>query len=149
MYYASTLSSLPDTSSGDVVDMVLRIVGGGPARLTAGIYAGRSGLKAAVLEKSTVGGQALVTPVDGVFIAIGYTPKNEIAKMLGLAIDEEGYIKVDGKQRTSLPMVYAAGDVTGGIKQIATAVGQGAVAAITVFEDLSNPYWKKKYKSGE
>lgn len=85
-----------------------------------------------------------VLEVDGVFIAIGYVPNNEIAKMLDLELDSEGYIKVDSKQRTSMHMVYAAGDVTGGVKQIATAVGQGAVAAITAFEDLSNPYWKKK-----
>jgi thioredoxin reductase (NADPH) len=85
-----------------------------------------------------------ILEVDGVFIAIGYEPNNEIAKMLELLIDKEGYIKVDEKQRTSVPLVYAAGDVTGGVKQIATAVGSGVVAAITAFEDLSNPYWKKK-----
>jgi thioredoxin reductase (NADPH) len=82
--------------------------------------------------------------VDGVFIAIGYTPNNDIAKKLNLALDENGYIKVDDKQRTSMPLVYAAGDVTGGVKQIAAAVGQGVTAAITAFEDLSNPYWVKK-----
>jgi len=85
-----------------------------------------------------------VLEVEGVFVAIGYVPNNEIAKMLDLKLDSEGYIKVDSKQRTSMHMVYAAGDVTGGVKQIATAVGQGAVAAITAFEDLSNPYWKRK-----
>ncbi|GER92411.1 thioredoxin reductase [hot springs metagenome] len=84
-----------------------------------------------------------VLEVDGVFIAIGYVPNNEIAKILGLRLDSEGYIKVDSRQRTSMHMVYAAGDITGGIKQIVTAVGQGAIAAITAFEDLSNPYWKK------
>lgn len=85
-----------------------------------------------------------VLELDGVFVAIGYVPNNEVAKMLNLALDDEGYIKADNKQRTSAKMVYAAGDVTGGIKQIATAVGQGAIAAITAFEDLSNPYWKKE-----
>lgn len=106
-----------------------------------------------IIGKDHVGGVSLqnlkdnsikVLEVDGVFVAIGYVPNNEIAKMLGLVMDREGYIKVDSKQRTSMHMVYAAGDVTGGIKQIATAVGQGAVAAIAAFEDLSNPYWKKK-----
>lgn len=105
-----------------------------------------------ILGKDTVSGVKLQNlkdnaissmDVEGVFIAIGYTPNNEIAKMLGLALDREGYIKVDGKQKTSMPMVYAAGDVTGGVKQIATAVGQGTIAAITAFEELSNPYWKK------
>ncbi len=82
-------------------------------------------------------------PVAGVFVAIGYIPNNEVAKMLSLKLGKEGYIKVDSRQMTSLERVYAAGDVTGGVKQIATAVGQGTVAALSAFEDLSKPYWKK------
>lgn len=82
--------------------------------------------------------------VDGVFVSIGYEPVNTLAKNLGLELTEDGYIKVDERQRTSMPGVYAAGDITGGIKQIVTAVGQGSVAAITAFEDLTNPYWKEK-----
>ncbi|MFA5352740.1 MAG: FAD-dependent oxidoreductase [Thermodesulfovibrionales bacterium] len=82
-------------------------------------------------------------PVEGVFVAIGYVPNNEVAKILRLSLDKEGYIKVDDRQRTSERMVYAAGDVTGGVKQIVTAVGQGAIAAITAFEEISTPYWKK------
>lgn len=81
---------------------------------------------------------------EAVFVAIGYEPINEIAKKLGLDLDEEGYIKVDEKMRTSTPMVYAAGDITGGVKQIVVAVSQGSVAALTAFEDISNPYWKEK-----
>jgi thioredoxin reductase (NADPH) len=75
-------------------------------------------------------------PVDGVFISIGYEPANSPAKMLGLKLDQEGYVVVDDHQRTSMPLVMAAGDLTGGIKQIATAIGQGAVAALTTFHDL-------------
>lgn len=71
-------------------------------------------------------------------------PENDVAKMLGLELDEEGYIKVDERNRASMPMVYAAGDVTGGVKQIAVAVGQGSIAALTAFEDIANPYWKGK-----
>ncbi|MBA4372226.1 MAG: hypothetical protein C0402_05140 [Thermodesulfovibrio sp.] len=80
--------------------------------------------------------------VEGVFIAVGYIPANQLAVSLGAALDEEGYIRVDSRQRTNIGHVYAAGDITGGIKQIVTAVSQGAVAATTIFEDLSNPYWK-------
>jgi thioredoxin reductase (NADPH) len=86
-------------------------------------------------------------PADGVFVAIGYIPNNEVAKMLGLEIDEEeGYIKVDKNQRTSMPMVYAAGDITGGVKQIVVAVSEGSLAALTAFEDMTSPYWKKEKK---
>lgn len=82
--------------------------------------------------------------VDGVFIAIGYTPTVELAKKLGIALTPEGYIKRDSHHRTNIPGIYSAGDVEGGYKQIVTATGQGAEAALAIFEDLVNPYWKSK-----
>jgi thioredoxin reductase (NADPH) len=82
--------------------------------------------------------------VDGVFIAIGYTPTVELAKKLGIALTPEGYIKRDAHHRTNLPGIYSAGDVEGGYKQIVTATGQGAEAALAIFEDIVNPYWKSK-----
>ncbi len=78
-------------------------------------------------------------PADGVFVAIGYVPNNETAKALGLELDDEGYIKVDlTTMRTSQPRIYAAGDITGGLKQIVVAVGQGSIAAMSAFEDISS-----------
>jgi thioredoxin reductase (NADPH) len=81
-------------------------------------------------------------PVDGVFVAIGYVPSHELAAKLGVATDDEGYIMVDKGHRTNVKGVYAAGDITGGFKQIVTAVGQGSLAATTIFEDTAHPYWK-------
>jgi thioredoxin reductase (NADPH) len=92
-----------------------------------------------VLDKSVS-----TVKVDGVFIAIGYIPNNELAKKLGVETDEEGYVKIDHGHRTNAPGIYAAGDITGGFKQIVTAVGQGAVAAMSIFEDISHPYWIEK-----
>ncbi|MGD9306412.1 MAG: thioredoxin-disulfide reductase [Desulfobacterales bacterium] len=83
-------------------------------------------------------------PVDGVFVAIGYTPAVELASKVGLELTQEGYISHDGKHRTNVPGIYSAGDVEGGYKQIVTATGQGAEAAMTIFEDLINPYWMKQ-----
>ena len=83
---------------------------------------------------------------DGVFIAIGYEPAVELAEKFGLEINADGYIQQDGKHRTSVPGVYSAGDVEGGYKQIVTASGQGAEAAMTIFEDLINPYWLDREK---
>jgi thioredoxin reductase (NADPH) len=97
----------------------------------------------AVLE-NTVDKSQKTIQIDGVFIAIGYTPNNELAKKLGVETDEEGYLKVDPGHRTNIKGLYAAGDITGGVKQIVTAVSQGAIAAMSIFEDISNPYWKKK-----
>lgn len=84
-------------------------------------------------------GKIMEMPVDGVFVAIGYVPQNELAKQLGLELDDQGYIKTDlMTMRTSMPNVYAAGDITGAPKQIVVAVAQGSVAAMTAFEDLAN-----------
>ncbi|MFO7708930.1 MAG: FAD-dependent oxidoreductase [Desulfobacterales bacterium] len=87
--------------------------------------------------------QTSVFPTDGVFIAVGYEPAVELAGKLGLELNADGYIRHDGKHRTNLPGVYSAGDVEGGYKQIVTAAGQGAEAAMTIFADLINPYWQK------
>jgi thioredoxin reductase (NADPH) len=86
-------------------------------------------------------GETSTFKTDGVFIAIGYTPAVELAQKLGLEINADGYIKHDGKHRTNVPGIYSAGDVEGGYKQIVTASGQGAEAAMSIFEDLINPYW--------
>jgi len=81
---------------------------------------------------------------DGVFLAIGYTPAVELAQKAGVALTENGYIQRDAKHRTNIPGIYSAGDVEGGYKQIVTAAGQGAEAAMSIFEDLINPYWQHK-----
>jgi thioredoxin reductase (NADPH) len=78
--------------------------------------------------------------VNGVFLAIGYDPAVELAKKIGLDLTDEGFIKHDN-YKTNIPGIYTAGDVSGGYKQIVTAAGHGAEAALAIFEDLINPYW--------
>jgi thioredoxin reductase (NADPH) len=69
-------------------------------------------------------------PVQGMFVAIGVVPKAHFLADI-LQLDPDGYILTDQECRTSMPGVFAAGDVRKKIlKQIATAVGDGAVAAI-------------------
>ncbi len=82
-------------------------------------------------------------PVDGVFIAIGYAPSVDLAKKIGIQLTQDGYIEHDTRHRTSIPGIYSAGDVEGGYKQIVTAAGQGAEAAMAIFEDLIHPYWQR------
>jgi thioredoxin reductase (NADPH) len=82
-------------------------------------------------------------PTDGAFIAVGYQPSVELAQKIGVEITPDGYIKHDSRHRTNLPGIYSAGDVEGGYKQIVTAAGQGSEAALAIFEDLVNPYWKQ------
>ncbi|GAB6035675.1 FAD-dependent oxidoreductase [Fundidesulfovibrio butyratiphilus] len=74
---------------------------------------------------------------DGLFVAIGEAANSEAAARLGCELTEAGDVVVDAGMRTNVPGVYAAGDVTGGVRQIVTAVGQGATAALSIFEDLA------------
>jgi len=78
--------------------------------------------------------------VDGVFISIGEIPQNKLAKNLGIKLDENGFIIIDKQQRTSLKGVYAAGDITGGLRQIITACAEGAIAALSSTEVLNKKY---------
>jgi thioredoxin reductase (NADPH) len=70
-------------------------------------------------------------PVDGVFIAIGVAGGTELAKKLGAETDANGIV-VDNDMRTSVPGLWAAGDCTPGIKQIAKAVYDGAAAGMGI-----------------
>ena len=78
--------------------------------------------------------------INGVFISIGEIPKNLIAKEMNIKLDEKGYIIVDKNQRTNIKGVYAAGDITGGLRQIITACAEGAIAALSTTEVLGKNY---------
>jgi thioredoxin reductase (NADPH) len=68
-------------------------------------------------------------PVSGVFVYVGVDPASVIAKNCGVAIDERGYIKVNEKMETNVSGIYACGDITGRVLQVATATGEGCTAA--------------------
>ncbi len=95
----------------------------------------------AVRLKNNRTGESETLPVQGVFVAIGYLPAVDLARGIGVALTDEGYIARDARHRTNIAGIYSAGDVEGGYKQIVTAAGQGAEAAMSIFEDLINPYW--------
>ena len=75
-------------------------------------------------------------PIDGIFVAVGEEPLSKFAKDIGVEMNHEGYIITDKFQRTNIPRIYAAGDITGGIKQWVVACSEGAVASLSAFEDV-------------
>ena len=74
---------------------------------------------------------------DGVFIFIGMKPNVQLFKNK-LELDQWGYIKTDEDMRTSLPDVFAVGDVISKkYRQITTAVADGTIAAIVIAKELN------------
>lgn len=74
---------------------------------------------------------------DTIYAALGSEVRSELGAPLGLERSSEGCIKVDAHQRTSVPGLYAAGDVVLGLDQIGVAIGQAALAATAIRNDLS------------
>ena len=74
---------------------------------------------------------------DSVYPALGSDTHTQLAEMLGAAQAGDDCIRVDSHQRTSVPGLYAAGDVVHGLDQISHAMGEGGVASTTIRNDLA------------
>ena len=84
--------------------------------------------------------------LDGIFVEIGADPRLEIPNQLGLEINSDtGEVHVDKHQTTSETGIYAAGDLTDGtdLKQTITAASQGAIAALSAYQNVLNSKVKK------
>ena len=89
--------------------------------------------------KDIVTGEEKTVNLDGIFVYIGVIPQTSFLKNIGVELDRHGFIVADEKGRTNVPGIYAAGDVlSGSEEQIATAVGEGSKAAITLYTDIIN-----------
>lgn len=75
---------------------------------------------------------------DVVYSALGVTPRTRLAVQAGAKLDAGGRLVVDDHQETSVPGLYAAGDVVRGLNQISTAQGEGAIAATDVHNRLGS-----------
>ena len=77
--------------------------------------------------------------IDGLFIEAGSDPDVSYAKDLGIELDEGGYVKITKSGATSVPGIWAAGDITDGsdkFRQVLTAASEGAIAARGIFNFL-------------
>jgi thioredoxin reductase (NADPH) len=98
-------------------------------------FKGRDRLEAVVVEDRATG-EIKEWRYDGVFVFIGLSPNHDLAR--GKAeLDPMGFIVTDRSLMTSLPGLFAAGDVrAGSTKQAASAAGEGATAALMIRDYL-------------
>lgn len=83
-----------------------------------------------------VNGETRLLPVDGVFIELGLLPNNELVHDL-VALDDAGRIIVNHRCETSVPGIFAAGDVTNVYaEQVPVAIGEGVKAALSAWSYL-------------
>jgi thioredoxin reductase (NADPH) len=82
---------------------------------------------------------------DSIYPALGSDTHTQLAEMVGADLSNENCIKIDTHQRTSVPGLYAAGDVVIGLDQISHSMGEGGVAATTIRNDLcaQAPRWRE------
>lgn len=83
---------------------------------------------------------------DTVYPALGSDTHTQLGEMVGAALADDGCFLCDDHQRTSVPGLYAAGDVVHGLDQISHAMGEGGVAATTIRNDLcaQSPRWRER-----
>jgi thioredoxin reductase (NADPH) len=76
---------------------------------------------------------------DALYSALGVTPRTGLALAAGARHDDQGRLVVDDHQQTSIPGLYAAGDMVRGLNQITTAQGEAAIAATAMHNRLRMP----------
>lgn len=92
----------------------------------------------AVLVRDVRNGEKSLLNVDGAFIYVGHRPSSGLVKDL-IKLDEKGYILTDDRMQTSLPGLFAAGDVRQKLlRQVVTAVADGAIAAVAAEKYLED-----------
>ena len=95
--------------------------------------------KKVVRVTATKDGSEVSYDTDGVFVFIGLMPNTQFLAGSGVELDKVGLIKTDLKLATTVPGIFASGDVrSGATMQIASAVGEGATAALSIREYLED-----------
>jgi len=80
-----------------------------------------------------------VREYDVIYPSLGSRPRSELAARLGARMSEAGEIVVDDHQHTTVPGLYAAGDVVDALNQISVGMGQAAIAATDMHNSLRQP----------
>ncbi|MEM4267594.1 MAG: NAD(P)/FAD-dependent oxidoreductase [Candidatus Woesearchaeota archaeon] len=78
---------------------------------------------------------------EDVVISIGFVTTLGILEKAGVEKDAKGMVKVNSNMETSIPGVFAAGDLVGEVKLISLSCAEGILAAINTFNSIKRPYW--------
>lgn len=101
--------------------------------VTTDAIIGEQGKVVKVMGTDKKAGQKLEFPTDGVFVFVGLFPNTGFLAGSGVELDERGFIRTNSDLMTTLKGVFASGDVrSGATLQIASAVGEGATAALKI-----------------
>jgi len=95
----------------------------------------------AILKKN---GRTIRIKADSIIVSIGFASSLDVLHKAGLRKTHHGTIWANERMETSLPGVFAAGDLASDVKLIATACAQGIIAAVSTFESIKKPYWLNK-----
>ncbi len=98
---------------------------------------GTSMVESILLDRPYNGSDSLT--VDGVFVQIGYIPKNELAVSAGVEITDYGYVRVDAGMGTNIKGIFCAGDLSNASNQLhqqVTSAAEGAIAAQSAYRYL-------------
>lgn len=100
---------------------------------------GQNGKVTQVVGTDTASGKPAIFPTDGVFVFIGLKPNTDFLQNSPIQLDRLGLVVTDANLQTTMPGVFAAGDVrSGATMQIASAVGEGATAALMIRKYLED-----------
>ncbi|MCW1907789.1 MAG: FAD-dependent oxidoreductase [Candidatus Saccharibacteria bacterium] len=90
-----------------------------------------------VIGTDKLTGNKIEFETDGVFVFVGLSPNSAFLKNTKIELDEIGFVKTNQHLETSMPGVFAAGDIrSGATMQIASAAGEGATAALMIRQHL-------------
>ena len=93
--------------------------------------------KMIIIYENIISKELNTISADGIFVFVGMKPNLDIFKNANLKLDNYGYIVTDNLMHTSIPDVFAAGDIISKkYRQITTATADGTIAAIAIAEEI-------------
>ena len=139
---------LPQEDADIAAELTKRFRGRGIKVLTGHGADGWDAAAGALSVRERNNGNATLLEADLVLVAVGIQPNTEDLNLAeqGIALDAQGFVKVDGHLRTSVPHVYAAGDCTGRLPLAHVAIAQAVAAAETMAGQEPEPLTEERYR---